>query len=183
MKRMVGCGGVAALALVLSGIPAPGGQAADMPKETAVKFLLETVRAFRTAYMEGIVEQIKKAGIEPKEDWLNDDHAIMLPFQFVKIATQQIGIKDFEVAVVALTPIYSSNFPKTPAEVDALQKMTANPTLDLLTFQDGKEFKGMMGDFAVTQGCADCHNHHPNSPRKDFKQGDLMGALVVRLKK
>jgi hypothetical protein len=56
----------------------------------------------------------------------------------------------------------------------------ANPDQKVVTFTDGKEFKGLAGDFAIAQSCVDCHNQHPSSPKKDFKQGDLMGAIVVR---
>lgn len=160
----------------------PLGQAADMSREVAVRYILETVRAFRTVYMNGVVAQAKKAGIEPEEDWMGKDHAIMLPFQFVKMSTQQMGIKELEIAIVSLTPLYASNFPKTPAEAEALEEMTAKPQRDLLTFKDGAAFKGIMGDFAVAQGCADCHNTHPNAVKHDFKKGDLMGAIIVRLK-
>ena len=52
----------------------------------------------------------------------------------------------------------------------------------MLTFVDGDQFKGLMADFAIEQACADCHNHHPNSPKKDFKKGDLMGAIIIRPK-
>jgi len=29
--------------------------------------------------------------------------------------------------------------------------------------------------------CVECHNPHPRSPKRDFKSGDVMGALVVRV--
>lgn len=157
-------------------------QAADMPREQVVRYLLATVEAFRTLYMEGVVEQVQRGGVHPKEDWMHDDHAVMLPFQFVKLAGERIGIKDLDVGIVSLTPIYSSNFPKTRGEVDALNELVTDPKHRVATFVDGTQIKGLMADYAVTQTCADCHNHHPNATRKDFKKGDLMGALVVRLK-
>lgn len=85
--------------------------------------------------------------------------------------------------MIGLTPIYKSNLPKTQAETDALKKMLANPEQKILTFADGNQFKGLAADFAIAQSCADCHNKHADSPKKDFKQGDLMGAIVVRFSK
>ena len=52
----------------------------------------------------------------------------------------------------------------------------------VITFQDGNYFKGMSADFAIAQSCADCHNKHPNTTRKDWKKGDFMGAIIVRMK-
>ena len=83
--------------------------------------------------------------------------------------------------MIGLTPLYQSNLPKTQAETDALKKMMADPNLKMLTFTDGKQFKGLAADYAITQACAECHNSHPSSPKKNFRQGDLMGAIVVRL--
>jgi hypothetical protein len=78
--------------------------------------------------------------------------------------------------------LYGSNFPQTETEVEAVKKLLADPNLKIVTFTDGKECKGLAADFAIEQSCADCHNHHPNSTKKDFKKGDVMGAIVVRLR-
>jgi hypothetical protein len=34
-------------------------------------------------------------------------------------------------------------------------------------------------DRAVSQACIGCHNAHQDSPRHDFKQNDVMGAIMV----
>ncbi len=149
------------------------------PRERAATYVLATVKAFRTAYTQAVVEQTKKGGIVSKEDWMKDDHAVMLPAQFVKAAGFEI--KDFELGLIGLTPLYKANLPKTPAETEALKKFAANPDTKMLTFADGNQFKGLAADFAITQACADCHNAHPQAPRKDFRQGDLMGAIIVRI--
>jgi hypothetical protein len=157
---------------------------AEVSKDLVVRYLLSTIQAFRTVYVEQITERVSRAGMQPKEDWMKDDHAIMLPFQFVKMAGQEMKtlVKDVDIGLVSLTPLYTSNFPKTEAEVEALKKLMADPKHKVLTFVDGKEFKGLAADFAIEQSCADCHNHHPNSIKKDFTKGDMMGAVVVRLK-
>jgi hypothetical protein len=36
-------------------------------------------------------------------------------------------------------------------------------------------------DRADSQSCAGCHNTHPHSPKKDFKQDDVMGGLVIEI--
>jgi hypothetical protein len=40
-------------------------------------------------------------------------------------------------------------------------------------------FMALYPDRAVSEACVSCHNTHPESPRKDFKLGDVMGAVVV----
>jgi len=154
---------------------------ADSPQALAARYVLETVKAVRSVYSKQIIEQVKKAGVKPNENWQKDDHAVMLNAQFVKAIGAEI--KDFELGLVGLFPIYKSNTPKTPAEADALKKLAANPSQPILIFADGNQTKGLAADFAITKGCADCHNAHPDSPKKDFKQGDLMGAVIVRMNK
>jgi hypothetical protein len=159
----------------------PLAMAAEMTAEATAKYILATAKAFRTVYVKNVIEQAKKAGVKPSENWTKDDHAIMLPAQFVKAAGAEL--KDFELGLIGLTPIYKSNLPKTPAETEALKKLMANPQEQILTFTDGNQFKGLAADYAIVQSCADCHNTHPDSPKRDFKQGDLMGAIVVRFSK
>jgi ribosomal protein L14 len=53
----------------------------------------------------------------------------------------------------------------------------------MLTFEDGNQFKGLAVDLAIANTCVACHNTHPTSPKRDFKKGDVMGAIVVRFNK
>lgn len=181
MRRKLGAQSSVMALLLAVGIAVPLVFAADISQDQTAKYILATVKAFRTVYVKNVVEQAKKAGVKPNENWMKDDHAIMLPAQFVKAAGAEL--KDFELGLIGLTPIYKSNLPKTQAETDALKKMLAHPDQKVLTFADGNQFKGLAADFAIVQSCADCHNAHPDSPKKDFKQGDLMGAIVVRFNK
>jgi hypothetical protein len=42
-------------------------------------------------------------------------------------------------------------------------------------------FQAVYPDLAVTEGCIGCHNAHPESPKRDFKVNDVMGALVISI--
>lgn len=165
--------------ITISILAHPLGVDAGNSEDMAVKFILETVKAFRIVYSKGVIEEARKSGIQPSENWKTDNHSIMLNAQFVKAAGAEI--KEFELGLIGLTPLYKYNLPQTKAETDALKKMEQNPELKVLTFVDGNQFKGLAADYAIVQGCADCHNTHPNSTRKNFRQGDLMGAIVVRI--
>ncbi len=180
MCKMRWPAGVGLLALVL-GLGAPTGGGAQVTYDQLARYILETVKAFRTAYVLLAVDHVKDSGVQPKEEWVKDVHAIPLPAQFVKVAGADIG--SFEIGLIGLTPVYKSNLPKTQAEAEALEHMIANPQQKIVTFADGDQFKGLSADFAIVQSCVDCHNTHPNSPKRDFKKGDVMGALIVRIKR
>ncbi|MEM7019427.1 MAG: DUF3365 domain-containing protein, partial [Pseudomonadota bacterium] len=44
-----------------------------------------------------------------------------------------------------------------------------------------KYFTGVYADVAVSPACVSCHNEHKDSPRDDFKIGEVMGGVVIRV--
>ena len=179
MKRWLGVPTAFGVVVVGLMMVLPLGHAADMTKDLAVKYILATAKAARTVYVKGVIQKAKKGGVKPNENWAKADHAIMLPAQFVK----EMGakVKEFELGLVGTAPLYKSNAAKTDKEKEALAEL-AKGKKKVMTFQDGGQFKGMSADFAIVQGCADCHNKHPKTTKKDWKKGDFMGAIVVRMK-
>jgi Protein of unknown function (DUF3365) len=156
-------------------------KAAEPSFELTARYILEVVKAFRTAYVLKVVEHARDGGIRPNEDWQNDSHFIPLPAQFVKAAADQLD--NFEVGLIGLTPVNQANFPKTQAESNALLELMKNREKSIMTFVDGDQFKAISADLALVQSCVDCHNQHPKATRRDFRRWDVMGGLVVRLKR
>ena len=164
-----------------SSVCIPGQNAMVLAEPHTARYILAVAKAFRTVYAKQIVAQAARSNVKPDEDWTKDDHSIMLPAQFLKAAGREL--EDFELSLIGLTPIYKENLPKTKAEEDALKTLMANPAIGMVTFEDGNQFKGVAVDLAITNSCVACHNTHPTSPKRDFKKGDVMGAIVVRFNK
>lgn len=154
-------------------------KAAEPTFDQAARYILEIVKAFRTAYVLDVVEHLRESGIVPKEDWKKDSHFVPLPAQFVKAAAGQVN--GFEIGLIGLSPLNPANRPKTLAESDALLQMEKNRDVRVLSFVDGDQFKAISADLAIVQSCVDCHNNHPRAPRRDFRRWDVMGGIVVRL--
>jgi len=156
-------------------------RAAEPSYELTARYILEVVKAFRTAYVLKVVEHAREGGVQPNEEWQKDAHFIPLPAQFVKAAADQLN--DFEIGLIGLTPVNSANSPKTQAETDALLQLMKNRERSVTTFVDGDQFKAISADLALVQSCVECHNHHPKATRRNFQRWDVMGGLVVRLKR
>lgn len=156
-------------------------RAAEPSFELTARYILEVVKAFRTAYVLKVVEHAREGGIQPNEEWQKDSHFIPLPAQFVKAAGDQLD--HFEIGLIGLTPVNRANFPKTQAETDALIQLMKSRDRSVTSFVDGDQFKAISADLALVQSCVDCHNHHPKATRRDFQRWDVMGGLVVRLKR
>ena len=181
MRRVTAFGTMFGILMIGLLLVLPTGQAADMTKGKAIEMVLATVKAARTVYVKGVLADSKKGGMKGNEDWVKDDHGIMLPAQFVK----EIGkeIRDFELGIVGTDPLYASNAAKTPKEKEMLAELAKmKKPGSMVTGKDGGKTIGMSADFAIVQGCADCHNNHPKTTKKDWKKGDFMGAIVVRMK-
>ena len=156
-------------------------KAAEPTFELTARYILEVVKAFRTAYVLEVVEHARDSGIRPNEEWQKDSHFIPLPAQFVKAAADQLD--NFEVGLIGLTPVNKANFPRSQAETDALLELMKSRERSVKTFVDGDQFKAISADLALVQSCVDCHNQHPKATRRDFRRWDVMGGLVVRLKR
>ena len=156
-------------------------KAADPTFDQTARYILDIVKACRTAYVLEVVEHLRDSGVAPKEDWQKDSHYIPLPAQFVKAAADQVT--GFEMGLIGLTPLNPENRPKTLAESDALVKLEKNRDVGVLTFVDGDQFKAISADLAFVQSCVDCHNNHPSAPRRNFLRWDVMGGVIVRLKR
>jgi hypothetical protein len=50
-----------------------------------------------------------------------------------------------------------------------------------MTTGKDKWFTAIYADVAVAQACIGCHNSDPLSPKRDFKRGDVMGAVVISI--
>jgi hypothetical protein len=154
---------------------------ADPTYEQTAHYLLDVVKAFRTAYVLNVVEHTRGSGPEPREDWEKDAHFLPLPAQFVKAAAGQVD--SLEIGLISLTPINPANAPRTTAEADALMQLERDRQRGFIGFVDGGQFKAVSADLALVRSCTECHNRHPKSARKNFRDWDVMGALVVRFKR
>jgi hypothetical protein len=109
-----------AVSLTLLG-PAWGG---EQSLELTARYILEIVKAFRTAYVLNVVERVRDAGVVSAEEWSQDVHRIPLPAQFVKGTASEL--ETYEIGLIGLSPLNKENYPKTQAEVDGLTRLLKN---------------------------------------------------------
>lgn len=143
--------------------------------------------ADRTVYTKKIVNRLVKEDkvIKASEHW-KDDKALVLPAQMFRYGAELVAEKgaDFSYSLLSLWPVNKQNSPKTDIEKTGLQYIADNPGKNYYseeTLGGKKYFTAIYADTGVAPVCISCHNEHKDSPRTDFKLGDVMGGVVIRI--
>lgn len=90
----------------------------------------------------------------------------------------------FSYSLLSKWPINKDNVPKTEVDrtgLDSVAENSSKPAYGQETIRGVKHFTAVYADVAVSPVCVTCHNAHPNSLRTDFKTGDVMGGVVIRI--
>jgi len=165
-------------------------EAKDRPKCISPKIVADyvhsVVQADRTFYETQIVERLQKRGIVFASEHWRQTAELPLPAQFLiesgrLVAEQRIGLR---FKLISNWAINKKNRPTTEFEETGLADILVNadrPFTGVTTEGGAGVFQALYPDKAVSQHCADCHNVHPKSPKRDFKPGDVMGGVLVSI--
>lgn len=146
----------------------------------------------RSVYTKKIVNRlVKKEKVIKASEHFEDDKALVLPAQMFRFGSE-LAMKraekmpdvDFSYTLQSLWPINKQNAPKTKAEKDGLKYVADNKGKNYYTTETlggQKYFTAVYADTGVAPVCVSCHNKHPDTPKKDFKIGDVMGGVVIRI--
>jgi len=141
----------------------------------------------RAVYTKNVIQRLAKVEkVIKASEHFEDDKALPLPAQMFRMGAETVAKKtsDFSYALLSKWPINKQNAPKTDVEKKGLDYIAANVGENFYSEEElgGKKyFTAVYPDPAVAPACVDCHNEHKDSPRKDFKMGEVMGGVVIRI--
>jgi adenylate cyclase len=71
--------------------------------------------------------------------------------------------------------------PRDDFEREAWRRLQEDPAQPVYRFEDYKGRPALRYATArqMQQGCVDCHNSHPDSPRTDWRVGDVRGVVEI----
>jgi peptidoglycan hydrolase-like protein with peptidoglycan-binding domain len=143
--------------------------------------------ADREVYTSQVVNRLQNQEkvINASEHWA-DDKALPLPAQMFRMGAEQVRAKtkSFTYALVSLSPINKQNRPRTEVESRGLTALAESPGQNYYAEEvlaRARYLTAIYPDRAVSEACVTCHNDHPDSPRRDFELGDVMGGIVIRV--
>jgi hypothetical protein len=146
----------------------------------------------RSVYTKKIVNRlVKKEKVIKASEHFEDDKALVLPAQMFRFGSE-LAMKraekmedvNFSYTLQSLWPINKQNAPKTEAEKEGLKFVAENKGKNYYTTEElggTTYFTAVYADTGVAPVCVSCHNKHPDTPKKDFKLGDVMGGVVIRI--
>ncbi len=140
----------------------------------------------RNLYTTEVVDRVSGHNIEVTHDYRDKPGAIPLPATFSVELGRRISLHNSSGMVVRLYSNYPFPWRKDGGAHDnfgqqALVALQANPQQSYYRFED---FQGRASlRYAVADvmraECVSCHNSRPDSPKRDWKVGDVRGVLEI----
>ncbi len=165
---------------------ATGEAAVSLPIEIVADYVHAVIEADREVYTKHVVERMQTKGIVVASENWEQKNTLPLPAQFLMesgrtMAKKGVGI---QYRLISLWPINKKNAASSEFEKTGLGTVLTHPTKPYTGFvKEGgaRYFQAVYPDLAITQACIGCHNAHPDSPKRDFKINDVMGAIVINI--
>lgn len=161
-------------------------QKSGVPAGNAADLIHAVIEAGRTTYSQHVVEHLSEQKVlGATENWLQEK-SLPLPAQFLAMSAQFSNSRGIGMRyrLLSLWPINKDNSPGTANEKLGLEEVAKNPEKPFtwIVSRDSRwYFQAIYPDKAVSNSCVSCHNQHPNSPKSDFKKGDVLGGIIIDL--
>jgi hypothetical protein len=142
--------------------------------------------ADRAVYAREVVARLQdEENMIRASEHYRDDKALPLPAQMFRMGAEaaQRSEPGFTYALLSPWPINKQNAPRTEVEKAGLRRAveTGQSYYGEESLGGQRYFTAVYPDKAVSDACAACHDAHRDSPRHDFKVGDTMGGVVIRI--
>ena len=197
-KKLTALSAIASAGLLLSGCGKPAETAATeepakpaaigLPPKQVADMLHAVMAADRTIYAKKVINRlVKEHKVIKASEYFEDEKALPLPAQMFRMGAELVTEKDigFTYGLLSEWPVNKQHAPKTEMEKKGLEFIKNNegtePFYGEETLGGVKYFTALYADIGVAAACVDCHNEHKDSPKRDFKLGDVMGGVMLRI--
>ena len=147
---------------------------------------VDQYKVLRKYYASNVIPVVKnKSNIQIDINHKNNDNMIPLPATMIHELGALIGNKKDGIKL----KLYSDYpFPnRKNRQLDAFSNNAmmqfrngnTNPFTSVETFENKKVVRVAIADFMVAKGCVSCHNTRADTPKNDWKMGDVRGSLEV----
>jgi hypothetical protein len=155
-------------------------QSQQIPIEKALAILDKENQLIRKLYTKEIVGAATKHKVKFDEEW-EEDHVVAgpLPAQFLRLTAQHLESTDIPLGLFLGSDYAISKSNQFEGEhLLKFQKMKLDNKPIFSYVEDIQRYTYMSADVASVKPCVTCHNEHSETPKKDWKIGDTMGATT-----
>jgi len=145
----------------------------------------DVLREVNDSYSD-VVRRAKAGGLSVKHNYQDNPAAIPIPATFTIELGQQISEREgggVQVRLYSDYPFRSrrNGGPRDDFEREAWRRLQEEPALPVYRFEDYKGRPALRYATArqMQQACVDCHNSHPDSPKTDWRVGDVRGVVEI----
>jgi hypothetical protein len=142
----------------------------------------------RNTFYSDVINRLDWRKIEVTHEYATKPGTLPLPATFTIDAGERISRADsgMQVRLYSDYPWRPDGGPKTPFERQALavlRERVAGRNADMTFYEFDKTEDQRLLRYArgqlMEESCVKCHNGHNNSPKRDWKIGDLVGVLEL----
>lgn len=158
----------------------------SLPIDVVADYIHAVIEADRDLYTRHVVERMQAKGVVVASENWEERNTLPLPAQFLMESGRHVGKKGIgmQYRLISLWPINKRNIPTNPLQSIGLGTILTQPNrpfTGVTKVGNTRYFEAVYPDLAVAQACIGCHNAHPDSPKRDFKLNDVMGAIVISI--
>lgn len=155
-----------------------------IPAEKVADYVHAVLQSDRTFYTVNVVERLQAKGVVTASENWQSANLLPLPAQFLQESNRLATSTGTDVGyrLISFWPINKRNGAKTEFENRGLQEVLKDPKnsySEVVMNGPDAYLQAVYPDRAVSQACIGCHNAHPDSPKRDFKQNDVMGGMII----
>jgi hypothetical protein len=157
-------------------------QQAAMDSASMKAAILEDVNAL---YASEVVARVDREHVTVTHDYKDHKGAIPIPATFLTVLGERISQEQSGVRVRHYSDFpfkfRKDGGPHDEFEKTAMTSLRADPKTPVVRFEDveGKPVLRYATARLMKESCVKCHNTHPDSPKTDWKVGDVRGVLEI----
>jgi len=145
----------------------------------------QALTEFRSLYTSEVVSRAKAQGMTITHDYKTQEGAIPLPATLSMLLGNRLEQASADGAFRLYSdypfPWRTDGGPGDAFEREALRQLRAQPDVPYYRFEERngeKVLRYATADF-MRPSCVGCHNSHADSPKTDWKVGDVRGVLSI----
>ena len=150
--------------------------------------LVSTINQARTSYSQNAVAKLRShPDISIESQYHQKQYAVPNPATFAielgeAISAPEQGLILHTFSNYPFTSRITNGGPQDDFQKLALAKLNSqSPVFERVEMIGDKNVLRHAEAIFMEESCVDCHNYHPASPKKDWKVGDLRGAVDISI--